>query len=223
MLWGQFFKLLEKGSQTSIDYWPSKEEAVEEDELKYYFIEYLTKFKSGEFTLLRQKSLTEIMELVCEGVTPTELQQAVAEMNYGSIIPLVQKYLPEAYLQERHGGGLMRKFGPYLSVSVGGPILLPTDNLVTVEMVLPDEVVEINPTSLVGEKEVLIRKLPLDAVTRAYTANQMYTEIVENPNSNVGAYNNEHPVEVGSGTNALEEWRWHAPTEDYFPVSLVRL
>ena len=106
-------------------------------------------------------------------------------------------------------------------MSVGGIIVdFLRENQVYVEMVIPDEFVELNPMVPDIEKEVLTKQIRREWITRVYTDQErLYDEIILNPQTAIGAYRQQHP-DIGI-LDAVDAWRTYEATENYLPVSLM--
>jgi len=119
------------------------------------------------------------------------------------------------------GRGSQQVMSPYLSMSVGGIIVdFLRENQVYVEMVIPDEFVELNPMVPDIEKEVLTKQIRREWITRVYTDQErLYDEIILNPQTAIGAYRQQHP-DIGI-LDAVDAWRTYEATENYLPVSLM--
>lgn len=120
-----------------------------------------------------------------------------------------------------HTGSVHQKFSSTISLSVGGII---SDHLrpsrVYVELVIPDEEVEVHPEHVRGEKEVFVQRIKSEWISRVYVdSEQMRNELITDPNSNIGKFVIEKNVEVGQEVN---RWRWDEPTENYLPKKLFQ-
>ena len=227
MPWEKVFDLLQKSRQTPADYWGDVHEPLSsksQQELKYFLLNYYNWYlkPQNEASIENNAvSMKELLELIFKDALPHELAAAIQEANYSSMMPLIRKYINPQYLKNSHTGSVYQKFSPYLSMSVGGPVMsldhMP--NYVYVEMIVPDDKIIIHPHGCRGEKEVFIEELQRDYISRVYTQPQLREEVVLNPSTIVGAYHQDQ--ESNNTLITLQQWRWDEKTEDCLPPALA--
>ncbi len=230
MTWDKLKELLHRGHQVPFDYAVTPEQKFsgeEQSELKEllldyvdFLCEYKKTFSENAADDMRNLNLDHIFKKIFTDVADEEIQHVVSTLNYTTVLAFIKKHVDRQYLKIRHTGSVLQKFSPYLSASVGAPISSlqgRKGTKVYVEMVIPDKQVSLHPEGVQGEKEVLIEKIEREHIVRVYTSDQLWTELLHNPESVIGRYaqeNNKDPLE------AIESWRWREKTEDYLPVGL---
>ncbi len=232
MKWPMFYKLLENKKLTAIDHFPDLDEQVDHREFCYFVLDYYVHFlkTAGEdlekefnlFDELKVLPLDQVLAKVFPLADEQERRQLATNLNYRHILPFVKKYFDPAYVRRRHSGSATQKFSSNLSLSVGGII---SDHLskksVYVEMVIPDRRITPHHDALQGEKEVFTEEIELYNVVRTYDSEQIWTDIILNPDTEIGKLRSEIEEE-GFRRSPVEKWRWDFPTNDYLPVSLAK-
>jgi hypothetical protein len=155
------------------------------------------------------------------------IEQFSKEIKHSTIVNLVKDYFNQQFVIDMHTGSLWKKYSPFMSASVGGVIHNNIyESQVYVEMIIPDEEVVVsertlqNKESFAGEKEVHLKNIKLDNISRVYVSeNSLYNEqIVNNEkatpltkyyNPNIGKY------------NPVDDWRWQENTLDYLPINIL--
>lgn len=228
MRWEKIFELLEKGEQTSMDYVENPHARLSDEDvlrLQTFFLDYAVDFlHEGEWEDLKSLSLEELINGVFKDVSWKERAELIREPTYEVVLPFIRKYVAAAYTRGRHTGSTLQRFSPFLGMSVGGPIRTlygRNEVYAYVEMIVPDHKIIPHPEGVQGEKEVFIERLDRAYISRIYTDQQLWDEILESPDSMVGKYLANHRGE-GCRTilEALEQWRWHEETEDCLPASV---
>ncbi len=228
MRWEKVFELLEKGEQTSMDYVQNPYARLSDEDvlrLRTFFIDYAVDFlNEGEWEDFKNLSLEELIERIFTGVSREERTELIKEPTYRIVLPFIRKRVAATYTRGRHTGSTLQRFSPFLGMSVGGPIRTLygwNEAYAYVEMIVPDHKIIPHPEGVQGEKEVFIERLDRAYISRIYTDQQLWDEILESPDSMVGKYLANHRGE-GCRTvlEALEQWRWHEKTQDCLPASV---
>lgn len=112
-------------------------------------------------------------------------------------------------------GGFMQMFSPFLSLSVGGMIRELSMGLAYVELIIPDNNIITNTDGVEGEKEVLVREISTNYITRVWVdPDTQYLDCMRDPYLPTSKYS-------GSKQDIFEAWRWRELTRDYLPIALL--
>jgi len=135
------------------------------------------------------------------------------------------KYANREALKFMHRGSSSR-LNPYFSCSVGGPSYLYQDPLVCVELVIPDDKVEVESGAFEEEKEVYLTNLDLAWVTRVYaggsTGNEQWIEeVIYNPEIPIGEHTVNRYKSSDSSYSEVGAWTRDEELVDCLPVGLL--
>jgi|GEM_PF-6089989 len=172
---------------------------------------------------LKKKSLADIFPETFPEANPQDIEMVVANPNNQNILAFIEKYASEKFLKAIHTGSSMQCFSPYLSMSVGGIIndCVRDNRCVYLEIVVPNERIILHPETDQGEKEVLIKEIKKENISRVFTdSEQLKQEVLEDISSAIGDFGSKHKLIPCRG-GLVEQWRWDEKTEDCLPVGLL--
>ncbi len=218
MKYDKVLDLLETGEQTHLSYFDDVHAPVNEPKLRHLLSDF-SRANHLDYNVSSGNAIADDIRNSLGKIIPAEeLDQAIRNLTYDQLIPLLDKYLPDTFIKGVHTGSLGQVFSPYLSMSVGGIISLSSRSYV--ELVMPDDQVVPHPEGVKGEKEVFTRRIKRENIARVYTSNNtLYTDEVTNPETAIGNYYER----IHIGREAIERWRWDEPTADYLPTALLPL
>lgn len=222
------FSLLEKGNQTSLDYFDNPDEVTDIVDIRSLLLRYISYRRIEDVPIkdlykMANQQLLEVIQRVDHGF-PSLKDGA----TYASVQQVVSQ-LPLDFVANIHTGSTLQKFSPLLSLSVGGPI---SERLNTkrpyLEYIIPDDRLILHPYktkqeikdahAIDGEREVFVTELDRNWISKAYfDPDAYYEDLIVNPNSNISHYY-EKP-KIGSPT--VEYFRWTEPVLDCLPASLA--
>jgi hypothetical protein len=153
-----------------------------------------------------------------------EIGIVVSNPIYENVRPLIEEYVDEAFLREIHTGSRLQMFSPYLSMSVGGPIddhILTYGGFTYMEMVIPDTRIIVHPEAHQVEKEVLVKEIRKDEISRVFLDNnQLHKEVLDDKTGAIGQYLYTHERNLSHG-GPIDQWKSEEKTEDCLPAGLV--
>jgi len=155
------------------------------------------------------------------------IEQFSKEINHLAIASLVKEYFNQQFVIDMHTGSIWKKYSPFMSASVGGVIHnYIRESQVYVEMIIPDEEIVVsertlqNKESFVGEKEVHLKNIQLDNISRVYVCDKnLYNEQIvnkDNPTPLTKYYDPDRRK-----FNPVDDWRWQENTLDYLPINIL--
>ena len=203
-------------------------------ELKYLLTRYADFSKNEDLSdeisdldkFSKEDFLQFVQALLPGHLTKTQLNDLSDNFTLRHTIDFLHRHFDHEFLMHNvTGGHILKKFSPYLSLSVGGIIsdrVNPAE--VYLEMIIPDDQIQISGNAFAdntfsGEKEVFTRQIKLDWISRVYADNDaLYQDIITNPATQIGQYYDRKKT----GLDAVEDWRWGEKTSDCLPVDVVR-
>jgi len=155
------------------------------------------------------------------------IDQYSNKINHSTIVNLIKEYFNQQFVIDMHTGSIWKKYSPFMSASVGGVIHnYIRESQVYVEMIIPDEEIVVsertlqNKESFVGEKEVHLKNIQLDNISRVYVCDKnLYNEQIvnkDNPTPLTKYYDPDRRK-----FNPVDDWRWQENTLDYLPINIL--
>lgn len=165
-------------------------------------------------------NLVDELKSCFENITDSEIEEVQHDFSYRNLLALSDRFLSEEELIKLHYiGDLAHFLSPYFSLSVGGIVRYPIEfgDTVYVEAILPSSKVTPSPVRQRAEKEVLVRDLGLNQISRVFFTNtQIEEEVMMNPEIGMGSYYDEKlGFQRSKGNWQLE------PIKKFLPVNLV--
>lgn len=160
-------------------------------------------------------------------IFPTAAEEAIQNLlvakKYSEVRSFLSKFADKNALKSMHRS-FSSKFNPYFSCSVGGPAYSYGEGLVCLEMVMPDDLVETDKNAFEEEKEVYLRELNLNWITRVYgegeEGNQQWMdEVIYNPELPIGEHTRDK-YDPYSDYSEISSWTRGEKTVDCLPVGL---
>ena len=218
MNWHTLLKLLKIGELNALDHFPNPDEPADKTELKYFLARRLE--GDERLDMIRNNDYATILEMTMPGLSIEEKAVMLGEPTYRQLLPIFERHFDRRFMRSVHTGSVDQKFSSAISLSVGGII---SDHLrparVYVELIIPDEEVEVHPEHVRGEKEVFVRRIKSEWISRVYVdPEQMRDELIADQNSNIGRFVTEKDLQ---NNREVERWRWDEPTENYLPKDLL--
>ncbi len=230
-----FLKILKNGEITSMDYHRDVLDDEDKKQLQVYLADYdrYLKYESGikyygkDFDQKRAMSALDLARYLFPKKDPDELEKLFlkdADVTWTSLMRFLDENLEEGYIKGRHAGGVMKRFSPFLSLSIATPRESVIDSTeVIVEFVVPDSTFIFNDRNgAVGEREFLAKKLKSNWIARVYIdTNVFYKDFVNNPDTPMGQYKNdsENKEAIRSRGSVVESFRWDVPISETLPAS----
>lgn len=231
----KFLEILKNGKQSAADY-SNPNEIADKKLFKDFLVDFWSfgqELRHPETDLedlfreednLRKEDLREVMNAVFPAVSQEEKDRVVANPTNENILVFIERYVDEGYIKRRHTGSVMQRFSPFLSMSVGGVIndsVLEHDDYVYIETVIADEKIILHPETDQGEKEVLVREIKKEDVSRVFIDfNQLKREVLGDKTSAIGDFISKNKISPYRG-GLVEQWRWDEKTSDCLPKSLL--
>lgn len=227
-----FLTILKKGEITPLDY-HNKFSQDDLSALRTYLADYrrFLKYEAGE--LYSPKDFAEADQMTIEElayeVFPTADKEEVdgalfrgLDTDWNTLLDFLDRHMDVNYIKGRHAGGVMKRFSPFLSLSVATPREASVYSSVIVEFVIPDGILELNKLNgAVGEREMLAKKLRSVWIARVFIDDPTYQkDFVYNKSSTVGSFNADpnNKELIRRRGNPVEAFRWDVPIEETLPV-----
>jgi hypothetical protein len=228
--------LLEKGEITALDY---HKELLDEDDRKA-LAEYLSDYEHHLKWVEDPQAEVDFVDVsvndtldFAKRLFPNEREELLEALfatdkatNWKDLMDFLNTHLDLNYVKQRHSGGDMKRFSPYMSLSVASPLLEKIYNsTVYVEFVIPDTAVQVNDKNgAVGEREVLSTRLTSQWVARVYIDNKMlYQDFMNDPNT--AFYQFTHDPEnkkLLASSTQLDAFRWRDPIQNTLPEGMLK-
>jgi hypothetical protein len=215
--------ILENGQGNALDYYPNLETPIDEEVFIYFLREYGIRdhIDKDEFRGTRDATINELLHKAFpDPQLDQDIEYLAKNLTYRNTLNFISKNMATNSIAAAHAGAYTQRFSPLLSASVGGII---TESLragsVYVEMIIPDEEIILHENGIAteGEKEVLLRQIKTEYISRIYVSTQkLQQEQIYDKSSSLAtiAEQEEYPSDI------VNKWRWDQRTAEYLPIAL---
>lgn len=231
--------LLERGAHIPQDNIAPGKRVAELATVEAYLTDYLGEIlaqKGVQGASLKKQwkgmDLEEKFHLLFPRAPKSRVKTVVEGRDYADIQAFFDDYVENSMKRLAHKSGWPGlELSNLLSASAGAPIVETMGHLhetvAYLEFIAPDDQVRTHADGTLGEtdeeKEVFVKKIPLEWVTRVYVDRaRLLEETVDHPGSAVSAWAKEHPLPEEKKVSAYKNWHRNAKTNDMLPASFSR-
>lgn len=230
--------MLEQGRHTPQDY--IEREQIDESTLHAFLNDQydemtMEEIQTEDREVFRLLELDEKFRRIFPEVSAVQISTLVQNRNYKEIQKFLDDHLSNQEKRLSHKVGWPGiELSNTLSASAGGPIIasggMNRDKVVYIEFIAPDNRIATHGRDTVQflnehmngdeEKEVFLKQIPLNWVTRVFiTRQQLIDEAINHPSSTIQQFTTKHPPKENE--NPYQHWHKNAHTNDMVPISVA--